>query len=225
MRTSVERPGLHSIASRLAAALRRARGLWFVLLLGFATLPAPPALAEDALDGVLEVESAFVSLDRGVYELHARVRYPANEQTVAALRDGVSLTYELEVEVSRWRRWWVDAGVTSLRLRRELSYHTVTERYVVRDLQSGAPVGGRAGAPGAAEQASFATLEEALASLGAIDDWPILVASQVPEDGDYDVRVRAGVRRGRLTDALRVIVFWSDDWSRQSEWYTWSLPR
>jgi hypothetical protein len=222
MRTSGERPGLDGIARRLAGVRRRARGL--VLGLALLLLPVPPALAQDALDGVLEVESAFISLDRGVYELHARVRYPANEQTVAALRDGVSLTYELEAEVTRARRWWVDDGITSLRLRRELSYHTVTERYVVRDLQSGAPVGGRGSASGG-EQASFATLEEALASLGAVDGWPILVASQVPVDGDYEVRVRAGVRRGRLTDALRAIVFWSDDWSRQSEWYTWSLPR
>jgi hypothetical protein len=224
MTTSGERPGLERIASGLAVAGRRVRGVLLGLALAIALLPVSPAAAEDALDGVLEVESAFISLDRGVYELHARVRYPANEQTAAALRDGVSLTYDLEVEVSRWRRWWLDDGITSLRLRRELSYHTVTERYVVRDLQSGAPIGGRAAASGT-EQVSFATLEEALASLGAVDGWPILVASQVPLDGDYEVRVRAGVRRGRLTDALRVIVFWSDDWSRQSEWYTWSLPR
>lgn len=223
MRTSGERPGLDGIARCLAGLRRGARRLVLGLALAL-LLPVPPALAQDALDGVLEVDSAFVSLERGVYELHARVRYPANEQTVAALRDGVSLTYELEAEVSRARRWWVDDGITSLRLRRELSYHTVTERYVVRDLQSGAPVGGRGSGSGG-EQASFATLEEALASLGAVDGWPILVASQVPVDGDYEVRVRAGVRRGRLTDALRVIVFWSDDWSRQSEWYTWSLPR
>lgn len=222
MSTSGERPGPHDIATRAARVLGRARGLLrglaAGLLLGLA-LPAP-ALAQDALDGVLAVESAFVSLDRGVYELHARVRYPANEQTVAALRDGVSLTYELEAEVARARRWWFDEGITGLRLRRELSYHTVTERYVVRELQAAAD----AGAPGA-EQASFATLDEALQSLGTVDGWPILVASQVPVDGDYEVRVRAAVRRGRLTDALRVIVFWSDGWNRQSEWYAWSLPR
>jgi hypothetical protein len=217
MRTSGERPGPQYIAARLARLLCRARACMLGLLL---LLAAAPLFAQDALDGVLEIESAFVSLDRGVYELHARVRYPAGEQTVAALRDGVSLTYELEVEVSRARRWWVDEGIVGLRLRRELSYHTVTERYVVRDLPPGAAGGGQG-----AGQTSFATLEEALGALGTVDGWPILVASQVPDDGDYEVRVRAGVRRGRLTDALRVIVFWSDGWSRQTEWYAWSLPR
>ena len=97
-------------------------------------------------------------------------------------------------------------------LRRELMFHAVSERYVVRDPRSGA-------------QSSFATLEEALESLGTVDGWPILVASQVPKDGDYRVSVRASVRRGRLTDALRVILFWNDGWQRESEWYSWSLPR
>jgi hypothetical protein len=75
------------------------------------------------------------------------------------------------------------------------------------------------------EQKSYATLDEALVGLGSIESWPILVASQVTQPGAYLVSVRASVRRGRLTDALRALMFWSDDWQRESEWYSWSLPR
>lgn len=190
-----------SVARLLAAAVL---ALWLGAF-------AAPARA-DALDGVLEVQSAFVNLADGVYQLHARVKYPANEETVMALRDGVSLSYDLDVEISRARRWWFDAGLTTVTLRRELTFHAVSERYVVRDPRSGA-------------QSSFATLEEALESLGTVDGWPILVASQVPRDADCTVSVRASVRRGKLTDALRVILFWNDGWQRESEWYSWSLPR
>ena len=42
--------------------------------------------------------------------------------------------------------------------------------------------------------------------------------------GNYTISVRAGVRRGHLPTAMRAILFWSDDWARVSEWYTWSLP-
>jgi hypothetical protein len=177
------------VARPLAAALL---ALWLAVL--------GPAARADALDGVLEVQSAFVNLADGVYQLHARVVYPANEETAAALREGVSLSYDL------------DAGLTTLTLRRELTFHAVSERYVVRDARSGA-------------QSSFATLEEALESLGTVDGWPILVASQVPREADCRVSVRASVRRGKLTDALRVILFWNDGWQRASEWYSWSLPR
>jgi hypothetical protein len=170
-------------------------------------------LHADPLEGALEIQSAFVSVVTGVYQLHVRTRYPANGETVAALRSGVSVSYDVDVEVSRERRFWTDAEVVSLRLERELSYHSVSERYVVRDpLADG-------------EQRSFATLDEALAALGSVDNWPILVAAQLEEPGDYVVSVRASVRRGRLTDALRALMFWSDDWQRESEWYSWSLPR
>ena len=200
---SVECRGLSSVR-RLAAALLAPWLVWGLL--------ASPAARADALDGVLEVQSAFVNLADGVYQLHARVKYPANDETVAALREGVSLSYDLDVEVARSRRFWFDAGLTTVTLRRELTFHAVSERYVVREPRSGA-------------QSSFATLEEALDSLGTVDGWPILVASQVPRDADCIVSVRASVRRGKLTDALRVILFWNDGWQRGSEWYSWSLPR
>ena len=103
----------------------------------------------DALDGVLEVRSAYVNIDKGVFLLHARVEYPVNPAIREALQDGVTLTFDLEARVERERRFWFNANVVDLTLRRELSYHAVTDRYVVRDVRSG-------------DQNSFATLEEAL---------------------------------------------------------------
>lgn len=174
---------------------------------------AAPMSRADPLAGALEIQSAFVNVTAGVYQLHVRIRYPLNDELVGALRDGVTLSYKLDVEVLRSRRFWTDAGVAAVTLQRQLSYHSVSERYVVRD-----PLGG-------GEQKTYSSLEEALSDLGAVEGWPILVASQVAEEGEYTVRVRAGVSQGRLTDALRVLMFWSDDWQRQSEWYAWSLPR
>ena len=164
----------------------------------------------DALDGVLEVRSAYVNVDSGVFLLHARIEYPDNPAIRDALRDGITLTFDLDTRVERERRFWFDAEVVALTLRRELAYHVVSERYVVRDSRSG-------------DQQSYATLEEALKQLGTVDGWPILVEPQL-DGGQYHVSVRAGVRRGRLPSSLRAIMFWTDDWLRTSEWYSWSLP-
>ncbi len=179
----------------------------FVLLLGAAACGF--ALA-DALDGVLEVRSAYVDVDKGVFLLHARVEYPMNPGIRDALRDGVTLTFDLDTRVERERKFWFNAAIVDLTLRRELAYHAVSDRYVVRDVRSG-------------EQVSFPTLEEALAFLGKVDGWPILVEPQLG-GGSYVVSVRAGVRRGQLPSSLRVLLFWTNDWHRESEWYSWSLP-
>jgi hypothetical protein len=174
-------------------------------------LLARPAAA-DALDGTLEVQSAFVSHADGIYQLNAHVRYPVNENIRAALRDGVSLSFDLDAVVSRERRFWFNAEIASVTLRRELIWQALTERFVVRD------AAGR-------EQQSFASLEAALESLGRVEAWPIMVDSQIRDPAEFRVSVRAGMRRGRLTDTLRVVLFWTNDWHRESEWYSWSLPR
>ena len=73
------------------------------------------------------------------------------------------------------------------------------------------------------DQKSFATLQQALAYLGKVDGWPILVEPQL-DGGRYIISVRAGVRRGKLPASLRALLFWTDDWQRVSKWYSWSLP-
>ena len=164
----------------------------------------------DALDGVLEVRSAYVDVDNGVFLLHARVEYPMSPGIREALRDGVTLTFDLDTRVERERRFWFNASIVELTLRRELAYHAVSDRYLVRDVRSG-------------ETVTFPTLEEALSYLGRVDGWPILVEPQL-NGGSYVVSVRAGVRRGKLPSSLRALLFWTDDWHRESEWYSWSLP-
>jgi hypothetical protein len=178
--------------------------------LGALAVPCANLSYADALEGVLEVRSAYVNLDKGVFLLHARVEYPVSPAIRTALQDGITLTFELTARVDRDRRFWFNANIVDLTLRRELSYHAVSDRYVVRDIRSG-------------DLQSFPTLDEALDYLGKIDAWPILVEPQL-DGGNYSVSVRAGVRRGHLPASLRAILFWTDDWARVSEWYTWSLP-
>jgi len=190
------RPGIRPTLIGLAGSL---------LIAAWSTL----ALA-NALDGVLKVTSAYVNFDNGVIQLYARVQYPLNPAIRKALQDGVTLTFDLEAKVDRVRHLWFDANVVDLTLQRELAYHVVTDRFVVRDVRSG-------------DEKSFDTLKEALAYLGKVDGWPILVEPQL-DGGRYMISVRAGVRRGKLPASLRALLFWTDDWQRVSKWYSWSLP-
>jgi hypothetical protein len=183
-------------------------GVALVLLVALAT----PRGVRSAgpLAGDFQMRSAFVVVDHGVLQLSAHIEYPINDRIRSALRDGVTLAFDLDVTISRHRRLWLDATVLETTLRRELTYHAVTDRYVLRD---------EAGV----EQESFPTLEAALDKLGRVEDLPILVESQLRGDAPWEVAVRAGVRRGRMPDALRALVFWTDDWHRTTDWYTWML--
>ena len=109
-------------------------------LAALVVLWSPTAARAETLASTPEVRAAFVSLVSGVYQLNAEIDYSANDETAAALRDGVKLSYDIEVSVTRGRRFWLDAQVVAVNLNRELSYHSVSERFVVKDpLNEGDP--------------------------------------------------------------------------------------
>ena len=170
------------------------------------------AQAEDPLDGELEIRSAYAVPNHGVIMLSARIAYPGSDLLSASLKDGVTLSFDLECIVTRHRRFWFDAEAVDLVRHRELTYHVVTDRYLLRDVDAGT-------------QQSFPTLEAALASVGTVVEWPIAVDSQLPGEGPWQIALRAGVRRGHMPDALRALMFWSNAWHRTSDWYTWTLVR
>ncbi|MDE2219418.1 MAG: DUF4390 domain-containing protein [Gammaproteobacteria bacterium] len=170
------------------------------------------ARAEDPLDGELEIRSAYAVPNHGVIMLSAHVAYPGGSLLSASLKDGVTLSFDLECIVTRHRRFWFDAEAVDVVQHRELTYHVVTDRYLLRNVDAGT-------------QESFPTLEAALASVGAVVEWPIAVDAQLPGEGPWQIALRAGVRRGHMPDALRALMFWSNAWHRTSDWYTWTLVR
>jgi hypothetical protein len=188
--------------------VRTTGGLVAILLLLIGLAGAPSANSAGPLSGELEIRSAFVVVDHGVLQLSAHIQYPIAERIRSALQDGVTLAFDLDVTISRHRRLWFNTTELEMTVRRELTYHAVTDRYVLRDDKG-------------VEQESFPTLDAALDKLGRIEDLPILVQSQLHDDGPWEVAVRAEMRRGRMPDALRALVFWTDDWHRTSDWYTW----
>jgi hypothetical protein len=192
----------------------RAHHLTSLLMAALLGIGASAASRADVLDGALEVSSAYVKPEQGVFQLFARITYPVNDDIRAALKDGLMLNFDLDIVVSRERRFWMDETIAEYTLRRELLYHAVSDRFVARDVDS------RTG-----DQRSYATLEEALEALGTVDAWPFLLSPQLSPNRQYRVSLRAGVRRGRLPDTLRVLLFWTDDWHRESEWFSWSLQR
>jgi len=136
--------------------------------------------------------------------------YRVSTDARAALESGLTLTIRLEIEILNRRTLWVDTEIAALTQLYALEYHALTERYIVRNLNSG-------------DQASFATLFAALNFLGRIDKLPIIDAGLLEPERSYDIRVRALLDTEQLPGPLRLLAFWRRDWSLGSEWYRWRL--
>lgn len=166
----------------------------------------PVHAAED-----IAVRSATVKLRGSELEFTVRASFAADEQMRTALLAGATVDLDLEATVVRTNRYWLDEQVAEGNFRRVLSWNAPSQRFVLRDVDSG-------------HQQTFDKLDKALAAAGKVDAWPVEFTQQLDPDATYEVGVRARLRRGRMPSALRSLTFWMRYWSR-SEWYQWELPR
>ncbi|MCJ7451112.1 MAG: DUF4390 domain-containing protein [Steroidobacteraceae bacterium] len=156
------------------------------------------------------VRSASLTLDNDVYELDARLELRLPEEAREAIEAGLTMRLNYEIILTRVRNFMLDATVAELAQRYELSYHALSQRYLVRKLNTG-------------EQQDFGTLQAALDRVSEVRGLPVIDAALVEPDRQYNLGVRAHVDLNTGSDALRWVLFWTDDWSVTSEWFEWPV--
>ena len=171
-------------------------------------------LADDNAErvGYFEVRSARTELVNEVHTLDSRLQLVLSSEALAALESGVTLTIEMQIQVIRVRRFFVDNVDAELAIRYALEYRPLSQRYIVRNLNSG-------------DQDSFATLYSALNRLGRVQDLPIIDDALLIAEKPYRVRLRAMLNTQQYPASLRLLFFWRGQWQLQSEWYEWQLER
>jgi len=177
-------------------------------LLCFLATFAAPAFA----DTRLEVTTASVALDEGVFELDTRLDIHIPEAGRRAIEAGLTLELEYQIEIARVRRYVPDDEIASLVQSFELSYHALSQRYLVRNLNTG-------------EQQDFGSLQAALDRLAEVRGLPLFDSSLLEPGSNYEFRVRAELKLRTAPDTFGWLLFWTDDWSATSEWFTWTLRR
>ena len=164
----------------------------------------------DAAETELKITSASLALDENVYELDMGLQVALPPEARQAIDGGLALRLDYEIEIQRVRRYVPDADVAALVQSYEVVYHALSQRYLLRNLNTGV-------------QLDFGTLHSALARISDIRGLPLIDSALVPAGPVYAVRVRALVDMGTAPDSLRWLLFWTDDWSAASDWYTWTL--
>jgi hypothetical protein len=188
--------------------MRSARAL--LLVAAFALcIPAAPGRA-DGLDGRFEIRSADLELKDGVYHLNARIELPISDAVRRGLAEGVPLTIEVDLEVERVRQLLPNSKVAELTERYHVQYNAVSGHYVLRNDNSG-------------QQESLGTVDAAIESLSEIRSLPVLDKALLSSERRYEASVRAKVDYGSVPFTLRVLMFWVNEWHRESDWYTWTL--
>ncbi|MEM1175754.1 MAG: DUF4390 domain-containing protein [Pseudomonadota bacterium] len=163
-------------------------------------------------EGYFEVRSATTDTIDGVVTLDARLQLVLSSEALNALEAGVPLTIEMQLELLRLRRFNFDAVDAELTVRFELEYRPLSQRYILRNLNSG-------------NQESFATLYSALNTLGRVQNLPIIDEALLASDKRYRGRLRALLNTQQFPAPLRIVFFWRNQWQLKSEWFEWQLER
>ncbi|MBT8137104.1 MAG: DUF4390 domain-containing protein [Gammaproteobacteria bacterium] len=162
-------------------------------------------------NGDFVIVAAYADEIDGVYYLNATIDYDLNDVALEALARGVALTFELRIDVRRTLKWRPDKNVAELLQLYELRYHALSERYIVRNLNSG-------------EQESFLTLAAALLRLGEVRELPVLDSALLRDEREYVLRLKTVLDIRSFPGPLRVLDVFFGDWRLASEWYDWRLP-
>jgi len=183
-----------------------------VLLLAAALLgaAAAPVCRAEGLEGRFEVRSADLELRDGVYHLSARMDLPIGDAVRRGLAEGVPLALELDLDVERVRQLLPNSRVAELTQRYHLQYNAVSARYILRNDNSG-------------QQESLGTVDAAIELLSEVRDLPVLDRALLSADRRYEASVRTKLDYGTVPFTLRVLMFWVNEWHRESDWYTWTL--
>ncbi|KAB7627245.1 DUF4390 domain-containing protein [Alkalilimnicola sp. S0819] len=189
------------------AGLMQGRGTsrrW--LFAALLALWAVTAMAQ-AAEGV-SVRRAVIEPREDGHYLSARIDYRLTPEVIEALDSGVTLSFQLRVQLEEPRRWWMDRELAALELRYSLRYHALSGRYVLVRLDTG-------------ESRSFATRGSALYVLGQVEGLRLL-GPQALEPGErYTARLHAALDTAALPLPLRTLAVMSPAWRLGSEWYEW----
>lgn len=168
-------------------------------------LGGAPAQAEP-----LKLRDVSVELEDGVYTLDARLGLALPDDARKAVESGLTLRLNYEIVVDRVRRYMLDAEIAALVQRYEVSYHALSQRWLVRNLNTG-------------EQQDYGSLESALDRVGDVRGLPLIDAALLTPGPVYQGRIRAVLDLSTAPAAFGWLLFWADDWSEESEWVTWTL--
>lgn len=186
---------------------------WLLAAVAAATLiTVAQAQLQTPREGLFDVRSAETSMVAGVHELDARLQLILSAEALEALNSGVPLMIELNLEVIRIRGLWLDDVEAELTVTYELEYRPLSQRYVLRNLNSG-------------DQDSFSTLYSALNNLGRIQGLPVIDDALLDPDSAYRLRLRALLSTRQYPAPLRILFFWRSQWQLTSDWYQWNLER
>ena len=169
-----------------------------------------PTLGDARQQKYFEVCAASTHVSGAVYMMDVRVFYGLSKTVSDALDSGVPITFALQIEINRQRKWMWDETIATLTQRFRIQYHALTQKYIVINLNSNA-------------HTSYPTRSLAISAISHLRHLPLIDTKLIDRGQLYYGRLRSRLVVSDLPSSLRLWAYLSSEWRLKSEWYQWEL--
>lgn len=180
------------------------RTLWLGLVLLIALAPGL-AMAKTAF----RVESVVTRTVGDELVMDAHFTPVLTPVALEALDNGVPLTFEVWYQIREANAWIWAASLVDRRLRYEIRYQPLSERYRVGPVQGGGK--------------NYVTRDAAIAALAELHDLPLLSRSELKPDQDYEIDLKVSLDIEELPLPLRPMAYLFPSWKLSTGWTSWPL--
>ena len=161
-------------------------------------------------DAYFEIKSARTKDISAVFYLDAEASLTLSDAQHKALQNGLTLAIDVLILIEQryWRYFFSD--VAELQQRYLISYHALTEQYLLQTVNSG-------------KEHAFDTLDDAMKQLGKFRNLPLIDRSLLDTSREHRVLMKAQVDVDALPLTLQPLGYFTQEWGTESEWLIWPL--
>ena len=145
-----------------------------------------------------------------IYVVNANLKYELGEKTTEALKNGIPLTFYIEVEFEQPRKLVWNKEIVRHNHYIQLEHHPLSDQYVLTNLST-------------SDQFSFNSLNDALAKLGKISKLAITETKNISTKTALIGRIRTGLDIESLPPPMRLQAWLSSEWRTSSGWHEWVI--
>jgi hypothetical protein len=156
----------------------------------------------------LQIKSAELDVLGNAYSLDAQFDLSLSRALQSAVNKGVALSFLIEFQIVKQRKYWFDDEIVTVRRQVTLNYHALSRQYLVSY---------------DTHQKSFETLGEALQELEHVDDWNVVTKDELEAGQRYEAALLMRLDKSKLPKPIQVDAISSEDWNLASEIYRWSF--
>lgn len=154
------------------------------------------------------VRAASTQLVEGIYHLYAQIDYPLNEDVQKAIKSGIPLIVNQEIELLQLRRWLWPKTIKHVTIRYQLRYHALSEQFLLICLNQ------------RGKQRAYLDLTVAIKHLGSIQGYPLVAQKELEPSHRYRVRLRTRLSIEDLPAPMQPLAYLSPQWRLDSSWFS-----